>query len=692
MSRTGRGTPIPPSRVLADMNIVPEWYYDKNNAKLQKAAAKLSRTLRASQKRRASEVRRRLPSVPPALLPSPPSTIRNRRNEPNALEDLAMSEALNMMLWRLGQRPSKTGTHTNLGLVRSLPKPPKTRPGVTQMPTGRPKTRGLGPLASVTGSHRLNDRNAERHLNTRPHPKELTQRNQKTNDGRPKPNSQKLPNVPTHDPILLRNVPTHDPFLKKRVQKLVEGELYNAVIRHRNKNHEQVFGSDLCGWAKTYKISDIWNRLTVIMPRAYFHTIVISKRGTSNASFINYNIAVEDAKSTGKRYMITFVFDYCSEHASVVFHAFFPDRLFYFNSEVHPELRDFVRYATGRELVFLDYEPFQEDQKKTKTKDVFCIMHSAAFSYALYKHFETTRPLGSPINNELDPSEIPWTVNSSKPPTGKKLTYEADVTPIYRAYVQTIYQNQTPLPSLAEFLLKLKKATQRSISQYVNKTDPTTDLERNTNYSLHIMTKAYPSRKGITFRPSHSHLNGNGIPFRKQLWSVFDKLQKLKNSPNKPNPSKPPVFKTDGTVKNTNALRNEIIARRIARLGLVTGLHPSGIAPVRVFQNCSTTTGSSGNGGEIDNFELLTHGIMNTNVNTATHKSRNKYGNKSRNKSRNQKKTTNQKPLSLPNVPAKLPIAQANTLGFTSAQLLSNLKVKRDGKAWAIGSKSEKDP
>ena len=49
-------------------------------------------------------------------------------------------------------------------------------------------------------------------------------------------------------------------------------------------------------------------------------------------SFVLYNNDVAAAKAEKSRYLITFLKDECMKHMSVLFHAFYPDRLFYFNT------------------------------------------------------------------------------------------------------------------------------------------------------------------------------------------------------------------------------------------------------------------------------------------------------------------------------------------------------------------------
>ena len=629
---------LPPSRSYLDAETVPDWYYNRNTERLHKAANKLSQSWQASR------VLRRMPSVP-RLLPSPPSHKPNKRNGPtDALINLARAEALSMMLSRLGLRSLRTYTNQ----MMSLPNTPQTVPGGQTRPTRSSNSRPTRSLNATKRTSLSGSRSGSR-IRSR-----IRSPTRDSNKRIPKLNAwQELPNVPNKWLHKLPNVP-----LEPRVKALVKNQLYKDVVSKRNKLHEQVFGADLCGWSKKYRFEDLRRRLGVMMPKAAFHEIKISDDGTSKATFLNYNRVAEMHKNYKKRYMITFVLDYCSYHASVVFHAFSPDRLFYFNSGFQPELRDFLEYATGRELVFLDFEPFQEKLKKIEIKDEFCIMHSAAFSYKLYKHFEESRPLGSPINNELNQSNIPFNVNSSNEPAGKKLAYEANVLPIYRAYVNTIYKNQTPLPSLAEFLLKLRKVTKKEISEYVDKTN---DPGRNTLQFVFYTTNQFAAQNQP---PSFS--------FYIQLQSLFNTTNLKKINENKVHWSKQPspVFLLDGTVRNTNAIRKEIIFRRIKNIHMLGGIEPA-VASVRVFQTCKKNNEGGGRGlVSVKKPSLTTRG--NRDVNTEINK--NQVTNKATNKATN--KLTNNR-VFYPKAPRTLPIA-TTPVTVTSVQTLSQLpRVKR---------------
>ena len=74
-------------------------------------------------------------------------------------------------------------------------------------------------------------------------------------------------------------------------------------------------------------------------------------------------------------------------------------------------VREYVTYIAGRSLVYFDWIDIQDED------DVFCVLHSAAFAFDLYKHFERTRPGGNEINNTIDASQLPYKVTVTQ--TGK---------------------------------------------------------------------------------------------------------------------------------------------------------------------------------------------------------------------------------------------------------------------------------
>ena len=400
---------LPPSRKNKNgrAEFVPAWYYNYTKTNLNRTAKIIEDA------HKAHKLRRALPSTP--TLPNTPRTKAKASVKKITPNNLALSETLAMLQKRQGLKQSHSLPLLLSPIPNTYPSVPQSLPSVPQSLPPKPK---------------------------------------------PSPKNNTLPNVPSIHPF--------EGMMSQKIKNLIKSPIYKFSTARHNENHIRAFGRDLCGWTKSYSYKELKMRIQIMMPKAGINNIIIDKDGTSTDSFIRYNLCAEELKiSQSKNYMITFVSDNCTQHMSVIFHVFHPDRIFYFNTAFQPELHDFLEYATGRKLVFLDYYNIQINLEKSTMKDEFCILHSTAFAYELYKHFEESRPLGSLINNKLNNVLFQVTYNP-KQSQHKKLSYENNIQPIYEKYATTIIsKNKTPLPTLAEFLLKLQKVTKKHINNFV---------------------------------------------------------------------------------------------------------------------------------------------------------------------------------------------------------------------------------
>lgn len=427
--------------------------------------------------------------------------------------------------------------------------------------------------------------------------------------------------------------------LKTRLKKIeTNAILQNTFAINSDKVYQNAFGSDLCGFSRGYNIGNLRLRLAPIMPLAYIDEMVIEADGTSRASFLVYNALLDKLKRPDSRfeYLVMFVRDKCRKHMSVLFHFWPPDRLFYFNTGFDKEMGGFLRYITHREIVPLDYEWLQETLPKSQVEDKFCVLHSAAFAYALYKHFETAR--GNPINDRSN-IELPFTVshrNASTKST-KSLSIANNVHPIYREYVNTIFRDQETLPVLAEFLIKLKHFQRNNIRKYLN-SDAATRIPAGSDKGYYYRSKPF---SGFLLPNS----NTQGQVFEPVVQNSITRF--LRNSPSNSGDRNKgtvtinfdsfqiPIFDLNGRLHD-NAFISEELNRRYApnvRHSQNFAKYPASLArisshlgqamrPVLVHRECKGPGSGGGLPSPVRNPPRIV-GRGTTNTNTATNTARN---------------------------------------------------------------------